>query len=42
MSDREHREYDDGEGSLDPELLYMKEYCIGSSLLGCAEYQLAN
>ena len=29
MAERE-REYDDAEGSLDPELLYMKEYCIGS------------
>lgn len=30
MSDRE-RDYEDGEGSVDPELLYTKEYCIGSS-----------
>ena len=31
MADKEHREYDETEGSLDPELLYTKEYCIGSS-----------
>ena len=37
MSDREHREYDDGEGSLDPEQLYMKEYCIGSWRLDGAQ-----
>ncbi len=30
MADRETREYDETEGSLDPELLYTKEYCIGS------------
>ena len=30
MADRENRDYDDTEGSLDPELLYTKEYCIGS------------
>lgn len=29
MADRESREYDEPEGSLDPELLYTKEYCIG-------------
>ncbi|TPX16162.1 uncharacterized protein E0L32_004157 [Thyridium curvatum] len=29
MADREY--HDDGEGSLDPELLYSKEYCIGTS-----------
>jgi serine/threonine-protein kinase 24/25/MST4 len=29
MADRENRDYDDAEGSLDPELLYTKEYCIG-------------
>ena len=29
MSDRE-RDYEDSEGSVDPELLYTKEYCIGS------------
>lgn len=31
MADRENRDYDEAEGSLDPELLYTKEYCIGSS-----------
>lgn len=30
MADRENREYDDAEGSLDPGLLYTKEFCIGS------------
>ena len=30
MADRE-QDYDDGTGSMDPELLYTKEYCIGSS-----------
>jgi len=29
MADKDHREYEEGEGSLDPELLYTKEYCIG-------------
>jgi serine/threonine-protein kinase 24/25/MST4 len=29
MADRESREYDESEGSLDPEMLYTKEYCIG-------------
>jgi hypothetical protein len=29
MAEREG-EYDDAEGLLDPELLYTKEYCIGS------------
>ena len=29
MTDRETREYDGSEGSLDPEMLYTKEYCIG-------------
>lgn len=29
MADREHRDYDESEGSLDPEMLYTKEYCIG-------------
>lgn len=32
MADRENRDYDDAEGSLDPGLLYTKEYCIGSFL----------
>jgi hypothetical protein len=31
MTDKDHREYEEGEGSLDPELLYTKEYCIGWS-----------
>ncbi len=31
MAGREPREYDDAEVSLDPELLYTKEYCIGWS-----------
>jgi hypothetical protein len=37
MADREDRNYDDGEGSLDPEMLYTKEYCIGwdSRLRAC-------
>jgi hypothetical protein len=30
MADRENRDYDDTEGSLDPSMLYTKEYCIGS------------
>ncbi len=34
MADRE-RDYDDTEGSLDPELLYTKEYCIGVSPAPC-------
>lgn len=29
MPDRENRDYEDAEGSLDPEMLYTKEYCIG-------------
>ncbi|KAK3694409.1 kinase-like domain-containing protein [Podospora appendiculata] len=33
MADRD-REYDDSEGSLDPELLYTKEYCIGGGSFG--------
>lgn len=33
MSDRE-RDYEDGEGSVDPELLYTKEYCIGGGSFG--------
>jgi hypothetical protein len=32
MATRE-RDYDDTEGSPDPELLYTKEYCIGSLTL---------
>jgi len=31
MADRGNQDYDDAEGSLDPELLYTKEYCIGPS-----------
>lgn len=31
MADRE-RDYDENEGSPDPETLYTKEYCIGTSL----------
>ncbi|KAK3362363.1 kinase-like domain-containing protein [Lasiosphaeria hispida] len=34
MADRENREYDEAEGSLDPELLYTKEYCIGGGSFG--------
>ncbi|KAK4044359.1 kinase-like domain-containing protein [Parachaetomium inaequale] len=34
MADREHRDYDDAEGSLDPEMLYTKEYCIGGGSFG--------
>ncbi|KAK5658926.1 hypothetical protein OQA88_1742 [Cercophora sp. LCS_1] len=34
MSDKEHREYDETEGSLDPGLLYTKEYCIGGGSFG--------
>ncbi|KXX75696.1 Serine/threonine-protein kinase svkA [Madurella mycetomatis] len=34
MADRENREYDDAEGSLDPGLLYTKEYCIGGGSFG--------
>jgi len=34
MADRENRDYDDAEGSLDPELLYTKEYCIGWAITG--------
>jgi serine/threonine-protein kinase 24/25/MST4 len=30
MADRE-RDYEDSNEALDPELLYMKEYCIGPS-----------
>lgn len=30
MADRENRNYDESEGSLDPETIYTKEYCIGS------------
>ncbi|KAJ9157913.1 Serine/threonine-protein kinase svkA [Pleurostoma richardsiae] len=33
MADRE-RDYDEGEGSVDPELLYSKEYCIGGGSFG--------
>ena len=29
MADQEPREYDENEASLDPEVLYTKEYCIG-------------
>jgi hypothetical protein len=36
MADRENRDYDDAEGSLDPELLYTKEYCIGWASHVCA------
>ncbi|KAK0632729.1 kinase-like domain-containing protein [Immersiella caudata] len=34
MADKDHREYEEGEGSLDPELLYTKEYCIGGGSFG--------
>ncbi|KAK1757872.1 putative ste ste20 ysk protein kinase [Echria macrotheca] len=34
MSDRELRERDDTEGSIDPESLYTKEYCIGGGSFG--------
>lgn len=36
MADRENRDYDDAEGSLDPEMLYTKEYCIGWASHVCA------
>ena len=29
MGDR-RRDYDENEGSIDPEVIYTKEYCIGS------------
>lgn len=29
MAERSNRDYDSAEGSLDPEVLYTKEYCIG-------------
>lgn len=31
MGDRDNRDYEEAEGSLDPSMLYTKEYCIGSS-----------
>ncbi|KAL2136194.1 hypothetical protein VTI74DRAFT_5072 [Chaetomium olivicolor] len=34
MADRENRDYDESEGSLDPEMLYTKEYCIGGGSFG--------
>ncbi|KAK4454528.1 putative ste ste20 ysk protein kinase [Podospora aff. communis PSN243] len=34
MMDRDRREYEEGEGLLDPELLYTKEYCIGGGSFG--------
>ncbi|KAK4156633.1 kinase-like domain-containing protein [Chaetomidium leptoderma] len=34
MADRENRDYDDAEGSLDPEMIYTKEYCIGGGSFG--------
>ncbi|KAK3300697.1 kinase-like domain-containing protein [Chaetomium fimeti] len=34
MADRESREYDETEGSLDPEMLYTKEFCIGGGSFG--------
>ncbi|KAK3309793.1 kinase-like domain-containing protein [Chaetomium strumarium] len=34
MADREQRDYDETEGSLDPEMLYTKEYCIGGGSFG--------
>ncbi|KAL2261230.1 hypothetical protein VTK26DRAFT_4540 [Humicola hyalothermophila] len=34
MVDRGNLDYDDREGSLDPELLYTKEYCIGGGSFG--------
>ncbi|KAL8294552.1 hypothetical protein RB597_007803 [Gaeumannomyces tritici] len=33
MADRE-RDYDEGDGPMDPELLYTKEYCIGGGSFG--------
>jgi hypothetical protein len=29
MPERDHREYEEGEGPIDPEVLYTKEFCIG-------------
>ncbi|KAL2021358.1 hypothetical protein VTK56DRAFT_7223 [Thermocarpiscus australiensis] len=34
MAERENRDHDDADGSLDPELLYTKEYCIGGGSFG--------
>ncbi|KAL2161702.1 hypothetical protein VTH06DRAFT_8264 [Thermothelomyces fergusii] len=34
MAERDNRDYDGGEGSLDPEMLYTKEYCIGGGSFG--------
>jgi len=38
MADR-NRDYDDTQGSLDPELLYTKEFCIGWSYLMPQRYR---
>jgi len=35
MADRETRDYDEAEGSLDPSMLYTKEYCIGWASRAC-------
>ncbi|AEO53758.1 hypothetical protein MYCTH_2295521 [Thermothelomyces thermophilus ATCC 42464] len=34
MAERDNRDYDGGEGSLDPETLYTKDYCIGGGSFG--------
>ncbi|KAL2193713.1 kinase-like domain-containing protein [Corynascus similis CBS 632.67] len=34
MAERSNRDYDSAEGSLDPEVLYTKEYCIGGGSFG--------
>jgi hypothetical protein len=35
-------DYDESEGSLDPESLYTKEYCIGSSHCYCDTWEVDN
>lgn len=38
MADKgKEREYNDNDGSVDPELIYTKEYCIGARWLVVAE-----
>ncbi|KAK4132786.1 Pkinase-domain-containing protein [Trichocladium antarcticum] len=34
MGDRDNRDYEEAEGSLDPSMLYTKEYCIGGGSFG--------